>query len=229
MVITVQELRERLFSRPHEPTKRRIDWTKWIGSPTAWLALILSVVSTYFSFFRQNDDIQVIVQDGIQVFAHPDDIEVYFPQQHLIMINAGNRPAAISDFGLYLGQIPVDEDWNSCPRQVELVYAFDGLVLKPGDMIPVSLETFKNGLEVKGNRVIVEHSDWRREEGKYVLTCLMFRIATPDGISQLVGTPLSKSYLTWIRFFNRKFNFDPPRDKFTPVVLIKRDRPAFFR
>jgi hypothetical protein len=84
LMITPDQFRERL----RRPKKPPIDWAKWIGSPTAWLALTISASSLYLTLVRKSDDLRVVVSHRKPMslwLSNPDSqIELREPDQTLM-------------------------------------------------------------------------------------------------------------------------------------------------
>lgn len=155
-MITREQLRERL--RAGWPPGKSFKWEKWGGSPTAWLALLLSGISIYLTQIRQVDDLRVLMNGNPRpVFndvLYGPSADLSPVQQTLIFINAGNRPVAIAAISLTvwlqselnLTLFVPDPDEVCAPknsRQVVIDYEFSPLVVEPGKMVPLRLEKFE--------------------------------------------------------------------------------------
>jgi hypothetical protein len=230
-MITIEQLRERLKTPARASAK--VEWTKWIGSPTSWLALFLSAVTAYFTLIRQSDDIRVAIAEWpelyVEVVKEIPHLGIYRPQQHLTLINSGNRAAMITRIDLVVGRPQVGE--LQCPRKsTRLEYVFNGLAIKPGEIVPISLERLKRDyrfvqLNNQGDTTVI--FDNPPSLDMYVVACLSFLVITPDNVSQDVTIPI---YATTLRYLGETMLMPKPalfkRD--TPTILISRRRTIFW-
>lgn len=182
-MISVEKFRERL----NPPKRPKTDWSKWIGSPTAWLALMLSGFSAYFTVIRKADELGVIVRDTpIVVRTLPtDDLAVINFQQDLSFTNAGNRPAAITNIALLIWTPERKEE--RCPSDSEpkrsYDYDFQSVVVRPGDIVTTTLSKFSNDQVYEPTYIgslvrLMPRSEYERNA--YVVVCLSFRLLTPS-------------------------------------------------
>jgi hypothetical protein len=238
-MITIEELRERLET----PAKARVEWSKWIGSPTSWLALSLSAVTAYFTLIRQSDDIRVVV--GERPLLYVDLVEKDRPrlgiqqlQQHLTIINSGNRTAAITSIALVVGRSfkggEAQCQYESKPsKPFSLEYAFGGVVIKPGEIVSISLEHLDRGVDYalqrdnKGNTAVIHDAFLRVSRNTYVVACLWFLVITPDNVSQNARIPI---YATELLSLGETLLVPEKASLFrrdTPTILISRRRTIF--
>ncbi|WP_315765487.1 MULTISPECIES: hypothetical protein [unclassified Bradyrhizobium] len=141
-MISKETLRERI----REPKKRsRSDWSKWIGSPTAWLALVLSSTTAYFNI-RKYDDVTVVFGSLPGVLANPQSpIKIFGWKRNLVFINTGNRPVAIRGILLRAWFQSPNESAPRCSEVaakhvLRIRYELEPLVVKPGEMTESKLE-----------------------------------------------------------------------------------------
>ncbi|XUM19819.1 hypothetical protein ACRAVF_19330 [Bradyrhizobium oligotrophicum S58] len=147
-MISLDELRERLY--PAKKPERKLDWSKWIGSPTAWLALILSGTTAYLTL-RKYDDLQVVLRDSF-VIVYSDYVKprlsVHNWGQDLILINSGTRPIAINEVALRIwfdldSAGERDCEWtgetNPPISSYTLVYKLQPFIVRPSEMVQSKL------------------------------------------------------------------------------------------
>lgn len=152
-MISPEQFRERL-----RPAKKEANWTKWIGSPTAWLALILSAATFYTASVRKNDDLKVVINKLARLFIDKAGTPSFdATTQDLIFMNAGNRPIAVNSIGLKIWFWPAGK--KEPPRcgettmVIDLSYDFTPLIIKPGEMSLLSLAKFK---DVVGSQIALD-------------------------------------------------------------------------
>ena len=222
-MITIEQLRERLWLSKKTST----DWGKWVGSPTSWLALLLSSATAYFTLIHHSDDIRAVIGNRPKPFADLTQnssvaLGIWGVKQHLIVINSGNRAAAITAVILSL-RLPLKETATSCKSEVskalELEYVFDGVVVKPGEIKPIALDKFSGyGIDrVEDDTLYLRKGVFNVEKGTYVIACLSFGIITPDNVATNIAIPL---YATKLRTLGEVLltRYEP--------YLFKTDRPV---
>src|SRR3954462_728870 len=91
--------------RPHGPEKEKISWQFWVGSPIAWLALIISSATAFSSLFYHSDQLSVMIP-AWGVWLKDQQIQIQQPEPGTL-INTGTRPIAI--FGVSLIVVPPSE------------------------------------------------------------------------------------------------------------------------
>src|SRR5262245_47683027 len=92
---------ETFRSRLKQPKKATTNWQQWIGSPTAWLALILSASSFFYTFLYYSDDLSVVMDRPVIQPAFQDVLRISAPR-NMTFINSGSRPIVITGAQLIL-------------------------------------------------------------------------------------------------------------------------------
>jgi hypothetical protein len=224
-MITLDQFRERL----RRPEKASTDWAKWIGSPTAWLALLLSAFSVYGTLVRKTDDLRVVTHRKPSAVVQGQQVEFLALDQDLILINSGNRAAAVTEITLILwfqdGNESVTCDHDHY-QPIYLNYDFSPVVVKPGEMSSLSLSRFIDyNVGIKGILPVeYEMSDGKLtsasfkrapKAGDIMAACLSFRIILPDSDLR------NASVLLETAPGEKNFYIDY-KERFTaPVVLVK--------
>jgi hypothetical protein len=76
------------------PKKEKSNWSSWIGSPTAWLALVISSTTAFFSLFYHSDELSVVANTGNVWLTAPDKVSPSAPNT-FTFVNSGSRPIAL--------------------------------------------------------------------------------------------------------------------------------------
>jgi hypothetical protein len=238
-MITLDQFRARL--RP--PAKKPfIDWSKWIGSPTAWLALTLSALSTYQTMIRKADDLRVVVSTTplMRIKTGEDGaarLHLSKPTQNLVLINSGNRAAAISSIALHLwfqsNGRPTCDGTHVPKVSLFLFYDFVPQVIKPGEMTSLSVEKVKRieatpriaKADESGDELMWDISAGSKPtDGDIMVSCLSFLVILPDSGSKhvdlLLGYAENQMLSTpgELAFYDRTFT----RSHFSPAILVKQ-------
>ncbi|WP_316229997.1 hypothetical protein [Bradyrhizobium sp. SZCCHNR1051] len=199
--MTPEHLRDRLWP----PPKPGVDWSKWIGSPVAWLALLLSAASLYATVVRTRDDLRVVINNIPFMSVSSKAQELSGLSQNLVFVNAGNRPVAVTKINLTVWFRPGNERPEpSCDEhgmKALLNYVFTPLVIKPGEMSLLALDTLEDGgagaaasgfsgptraisYEVRDGRLTSFDLTPAPKNGDLMLACLRFHVILPDSESQ---------------------------------------------
>ena len=90
------QVEERLRQQVAVKEKKGKAWSSWVGSPVAWLALLVGGLNAYFASFRQYDDIRLYSDSTPEVdFRYKyQRIDIY-GLHRLAFFNGGNRDALI--------------------------------------------------------------------------------------------------------------------------------------
>ena len=116
------------------PKSTKVDWKFLIGSPTAWLALFISIATAFYSLVYHSDELGVIVPTPIVWLE--DNIAVAAPRQ-VTFINSGSRPIALLNVRLTLVQPRQKVERADCARgqmDVDILKA-DQVVFKPYEIV----------------------------------------------------------------------------------------------
>ncbi len=85
-------LRKRLSKT--EQKREKFNWkTFWTASPTAWLALVISSITAFYTLVYYNDEVSVVM-DKTSVFYKRDGKTVHFAKAFTV-INSGTSPIAL--------------------------------------------------------------------------------------------------------------------------------------
>jgi len=144
-MISKETLRERVRS----PKKNKVDWLKWIGSPTAWLALILSASVAYLNF-RKADMLSVVVGSVPRAkYSSGEFVEITGWTPTLVFVNSGARPVIVSSVNaeMWIQQKTTPLKLSCGPTRdgdefavIHFKYDMSPLVVKPGEMVNVDVD-----------------------------------------------------------------------------------------
>jgi hypothetical protein len=231
-MITPDQFRERL----RRPKKPPTDWAKWIGSPTAWLALLLSAFSVYGTLVRKTDDIRVVTHRKPSAVVQGERVEFWALDQDLILINSGNRAAAVTEITLILwfqgGNESVTCDHNH-HQSIYLNYDFSSVVVKPGEMASLTLSKFidynvplSKGIlpveyEVSGGKLTSASFRSAPKAGDIMAVCLSFRIILPDGDLRTASVLLEIARAPFVMGPRTMYVDDYTESATAPVVLVR--------
>jgi hypothetical protein len=161
------------------PEKETTDWKFWIGSPTAWLALIVSSATAFFALIYHSDELGVVVPP---IFPRVVADQISFDAPDVMtFINSGSRPIAVLVVQMVFVQ----------PRQgMKRADCFHGevyfskpsvqLVLKPYDAATYKLR-FRDA-DLSG-KILLPKSDFNRGVERDVpsyVACLSFHGVAAD-------------------------------------------------
>jgi hypothetical protein len=172
-------MNERLESfrkRLRGPDKQKGDWK--VGSPTAWLALLLSLTTTYLNL-RRHDDFKVIITNV--TFELKDDQTAYGKLSNTFVatfINGGNRPVSVLSAKAAIGQF-FDEKRNcdQVPQYQSVKLEIKPFVVKPGE---IGIEPVTTKGSDSTIAYIENYSRLDTAAGHKALLCLQFTVVTPD-------------------------------------------------
>jgi hypothetical protein len=149
------------------------DWHSWIGSPTAWLALFLSVINAFNTFFYYSDNLTVVISKP-KVTKDNDNNWVIMNPASFLFINNGSRPLAVSggEVGIKRANVgSADLECSGQPRSA--VYhpvKLERKVIKPHDIISVEIE----------NPGIAGVAEDYRSTGELMVFCMRFQVQSVD-------------------------------------------------
>jgi hypothetical protein len=148
----IEEFR-RMLKGP-EKKKFGTNWHQWIGSPTAWLALMLSVSTAFYTFLYHSDELSVVIdtpdisvgevwdtEDGRQEVSSSFPVGdkrppiVVTSPRGVAFINSGTRPIAVTSVWFALVR-PDASGPALCKKEraVEQNFDFEQIVIKPYDV-----------------------------------------------------------------------------------------------
>lgn len=207
----------------------------WISITLSILALTVSLGSTYFTIFRETDDLRVII-NVLPMLSEKDNRTTLYDDQDLTFINSGNRAAAVTRVALFVSKPLSQEDQNACTSiQMHTVfvveYAFEPFVLRPGEIMVRKLtlprpdgkymhevKSAGRGKAVAGGEPITA--------GEIVRACVRFTIATPDNFADEVWRLL---FVEKLVKWGADFIPDtiPAYERSKPVILLKKSGTVF--
>jgi hypothetical protein len=208
---------EAFRARLKQPEKnKKINWQQWVGSPTAWLALMLSASSFFYTFLYHSDELSVVMGDPT-IKPDKDAFKIIAPRS-MTFINSGSRPVTVISARLILvqGHPHSVECGDSVRRDIttEFPLIFEQTVVKPFDAVSRSM-SFENKEESFPKAGINEGGGQAS-----VLVCVRFELAATDAArwrkTVLLGLQLgSRDPFAQLR----QGRFDT-----TPKYLMKRNR-----
>lgn len=155
-------------------------------------ALFISGLTAYFSFFRQYDEVSVVVEQHPILELYSKEKVAIYGDSVLAFMNTGNRPAAIIDVTVVANQNQDEDSLGSGPCQLgtdRFATTFEPLVLKPGDLVlkTIKLKPYANA-EVRQGMILFPatgkpESDKDAPIGyiaEQVDLCFYFRLVTPS-------------------------------------------------
>ncbi|UQD69344.1 hypothetical protein JEY40_25365 [Bradyrhizobium japonicum] len=173
---------EAFRSRLRGSEKKSSNWQFWIGSPTAWLALIISSTTAFFNFVYYTDELSVIGSPAA-IFEKEGMFRVAAPNRFLF-INSGSRPISVIGADIHLVQPPNKNEENfSCIggghyQSVDL--AMEPTIVKAHDASIVQLPSFsKNTDGLPAASVSLEESN-KGVPRRIILACISFDLVATD-------------------------------------------------
>jgi hypothetical protein len=162
-----------------EDPRKKLDWSFWIGSPIAWLALVISGVHALYSLVYTSDVLSAVV-------AVPNPVETSIPNT-VTFINSGNRPVVVLSAQLVFMQSHDGSNWPDCihgePQVFE--YDFQEVVVKPNETEVRQLKAPAVKFELTNS-----NKEFARKYGfPNTATCISFRFVAGD------PTPIRKTIM----------------------------------
>jgi hypothetical protein len=196
---TVNERLDAFRKRLHGPEKEKDRWKFWVGSPVAWLGLVLSVQTAYINFFRVSDDLKVVITNPSIEPRHESDTGASLSVKFTgTFANNGNRPAVVVGSRLKIG------NWFNPDRGCDQIsYSKVEFQVKPLLVKANEAEFDVFGTkDSKGNDSEQSIEDFIGPALNYsaqnsVLTCLQFDVVTADGFAE-------SHYFPFLEIYSRK-------------------------
>ncbi|MGO6966601.1 hypothetical protein [Rhizobium leguminosarum] len=198
---------------------KRPDWRAWIGSPTAWLALLLSAGNAFYSIFYFSDELTIIVQDDAAAYhKEGGKVSVYAPNG-VVFVNSGTRPVAITEVTLSYSQPLVGDE---CDGGGNFNLDFPQTVIKPGDIITLSPISFRrNGLPPAHVSDVVSidisEANASKVEDGYVIVCASVTYIVENTELFNYSLKIAKVYIS------DGVSGASGRADFGPITLLKRN------
>jgi hypothetical protein len=215
----MNERLEAFRKRLRGPDKEKGNWQFWIGSPTAWLALLLSSTTAFYTFLYHSDELSVVIDSPSIVLDNDGKLAVHSPSS-VTFINSGSRPVAVTGIQLILVQ-PIenfpDPQCRGSGSYSNLSLEFEQTVVKPYDAVAKPLGFYnKKPLEEEKVELTKENTG----KGESVLAvCLKFSIAATDAAGWIKTIDLGKTTMGRPGFSTSEDKSEDP-----PAYLIKRNR-----
>jgi hypothetical protein len=214
----LERFRRRLSEGP-----KKTDWTRWIGSPTAWIALTLSLATTFYSYIYYSDDLSVVVELPDVVSAADNKSFTIELPAGVTFINSGSRPIAITGMGFFALQ-PFESNKRElkCRQNGEWRHfgiSVDPVVVRPYDLVTRAIAFTNKNPESKGIVRLSSENLSRAPAGFVMFMCIEFsmivsgygsvskmveigRVTMPD-TSSLLTSPAGESGITPIPLVKR--------------------------
>ncbi len=129
------------------PTKTGFSFKEWIGIGISIAAFAITSTTTFFSSFRYDDDIRVVLKQPPWVHSiGGEEPSVIFPtEQQLVFMNAGNRAASIIKVALYIYRKDGDMPDARCEATWAnfFEYDLDSFVVEPRQIAAKKTNTAK--------------------------------------------------------------------------------------
>ncbi len=175
----------------------------WITISISFLALGVSILTAYFSFFQQFDEVSVVVENFPYLELYSKEKVSISGGGKIVLMNTGNRPAAILEVEVITNQhVNEDSDFPPCSGIGERFQTtFEPLILKPGDLV---LKEFKlkpsEYDEIKNGAILFKATGkpdvWSADQPEYIAEtaylCFNFRIVTPSDQSVIANVYLGE-------------------------------------
>jgi len=164
--------------RPKNTKENQSSWKSWIGSPTAWLALLLSAGNAFYSIFYYSDELTIITQDESAAYTLDENKVTVFSPAAFVFVNSGTRPVAVTDMWVFFDQpnkdYPEREDCSPVGPRVGLQMVFQPSVLKPHDIMTQTTKFHMQdgSTSTSFSMDFTQENAAKQKDGKgYVLTC----------------------------------------------------------
>lgn len=162
------------------PKRQKINWPFWIGSPTAWLALVISSTTAFAALVYHSDELSVVTSP-ILMSIENGQLKIPVPKT-ITFINSGSRPIAILSIVMVLRQQGPEKAELDCwsGSNIEFLHvAFDQLVVKPYDITARELRFENMKPEGRASVSLTEENKKLAEDANFV-NCLSFEIVPTD-------------------------------------------------
>jgi len=161
----------------------------WITGILAFLALVVSAATAYYTTIRQADDLRVVSSlEPVVIIDDRGKLGVS-GQQEITFINSGNRDAAVTGVTLVvfklMGPPSANSQCNEGKQVASLVYEVEPFIIVPGGIM---VKKFDRTLfpqlwmtdNIDSNLKHFVLGDSLFGKGEVVFTCLRLTVTTPD-------------------------------------------------
>jgi hypothetical protein len=212
----IEAFRKRLQGPPRE----KINWPYWIGSPTAWLALLVSSATAFYALIYRSDELSVVTSPSSIFLAKNGDIQVKAPSS-ITFINTGSRPIAVLQIQMMFVQPTEKVAEPDCHGRGAFMYfsiAFEQTVIKPYDSVAKAIRFSETESSAEPKKVPLSDENKRLGRDQIVKVCAEFQIIAANAAIWHKIVELDRVTLTGIAVTAT----DPVRSR-KPVFLIKRN------
>jgi hypothetical protein len=171
------------LQRQHTENRTQ-DWRSWIGSPTAWLALLISSATAFSSIVYHSDElgVQVVLPEAFKSESK-DQIHVGLPPD-ITFVNSGSRPIAVLKGSIRFIQPRQKAEHIDCLHgQMEVArLPLHMLVVKPYDILAYEL----NYNDMIPSDLHIASSELNKENSSPLavfVSCAIFQIVAADTTS----------------------------------------------
>lgn len=170
----------------------------WITGTLAFLALVLSAATAYYTTIRQADDLRVVSSLEPVVIVDDKGKLGVSGQQGITFINSGNRDAAVTGVTLVvfklMGPPSTNSQCNEGRQVASLIYEVEPFIISPGEIV---VKKFDRTLfpqlwmtdNIDSNLKHFVLGDSLFGKGEVVFTCLRLTVTTPDMITDHALVP----------------------------------------
>lgn len=212
----IEAFRKRLYGAEEQ----RVNWQFWIGSPTAWIALILSAVTAFYTFLYHSDELSVVVGRPSIFLTMDGDIEVRAPSS-ITFINSGSRPVAVTGIQMMLVQPTEKVAEPKCRNSGAYQYfsvTFEQTVIKPYDTVAKAIKFDETQSSLDTKRVVMSEANKKLKRDQIVVACLEFEIVAADTAGWRKVVQVERVTLSGVG------STDLSVQDARPLYLIKRNR-----
>ncbi|MBT1512740.1 hypothetical protein KIP88_19760 [Bradyrhizobium sp. SRL28] len=171
---------EAFRKRLRGPEKEKAKRLSWIGSPTAWLALVISSTTAFFNLFYYSDELSVAVSPGGPIRLDGRSLTVN-PPRSLTFINSGTRPVAVLEVEVSYVQPTRQTLKPDCSRGhfSHLGLDVEATVVKPQEIVVTSSKFHDGRSSVEEATFFVTEANSERSDVS-VAECVTFKFVATD-------------------------------------------------
>jgi hypothetical protein len=177
-----------------EGKRKKSGARNWTSHIIATLALLVSLISAYFTVVRRIDALSVFVPIYPPLVFIDDKsghLEVTNLDQNLTYINSGTGSVAVMLEGITINDGDADAVCSNQPVAVQL-YQIEPIVIKPGE---IRVHDVKNDSGKSDRKRTVEKSDFGLKAGQIITVCLFLSVVTSANVAETVRLPLYSTKL----------------------------------
>jgi hypothetical protein len=170
----------------------------WITGILAFLALVVSAATAYFTTIRQADDLRVISSLEPVVILDDKARLGVSGQQQITFINSGNRDAAVTGVTLVvfklMGSPSANSQCNEGREVANLAYQVDAFITRPGEILVKKFDRtlfpelwMTDNVDSNLKKFVLGDSIFGKDD--VVFTCLRLTVTTPDMVTDHALVP----------------------------------------